>query len=45
MSICVDAESWQMYMGGVVDSSTCGTELDHCVHLVGMKAGDYWIVK
>lgn len=47
MSICVDAEPWQFYMGGVVDSSTCGTELDHCVHLVGYKGGDdnYWIVK
>lgn len=50
MSICVDAESWQLYFGGVVDSSTCGTELDHCVHLVGYKGGsgddgNYWIVK
>lgn len=47
MSICVDAEPWQFYMGGVVDSSTCGTQLDHCVHLVGYKGGDdnYWIVK
>lgn len=45
MSICVDASSWQMYMGGVVDSTTCGTSLDHCVHLVGMKADDFWIVK
>merc|ERR1712050_239497 len=45
MSICVDAESWQMYMGGVVTAATCGTELDHCVQVVGMKAGEYWIVK
>jgi len=47
MSICVDAESWQLYMGGVVDSSTCGTSLDHCVHLVGADFGtaDAWIVK
>lgn len=45
MSICVDAESWQMYMGGVVTSATCGTELDHCVFLVGVKEGEYWIVK
>lgn len=44
MSICVDAESWQLYMGGVVDSSTCYTSLDHCVHLVGIKSGA-WIVK
>jgi cathepsin F len=45
MSICVDAESWQLYMGGVVDSSTCGTQLDHCVMVVGLKAGKYWTVK
>jgi len=47
MSICVDAETWQFYFGGVVDSSTCGSQVDHCVHLVGYKGGDdnYWIVK
>ena len=37
MSICVDAESWQLYMGGVVDSSTCGQSLDHCVQAIGLK--------
>jgi len=35
MSICVDAESWQWYMGGVVDRTTCGTNVDHCVQVVG----------
>ncbi|CAD7945724.1 unnamed protein product [Amoebophrya sp. A120] len=45
ISICVDASSWQLYFGGVVDSSTCGTDLDHCVQTVGIKAGEYWIVK
>jgi len=48
MSICVDAEPWQLYVGGVIDASICGTELDHCVHLVGYKGDggdDYWIVK
>ena len=46
MSIWVDAEPWQFYMGGIIDSSTCGTSLDHCVHLVGYKSTDnYWIVK
>merc|ERR1719401_1521312 len=45
LSICVDASSWQLYVGGVVDRSTCGVSLDHCVMLVGMKAGSYWIVK
>eukprot|EP00392_Amoebophrya_sp_AT5.2_P014364 g14513.t1 len=45
MSVCVDASSWQLYMGGVVDSTTCGTDLDHCVQAVGIKKGEYWIVK
>jgi len=45
MSICVDAEPWQTYQGGVIDRSTCGTELDHCVQVVGMKEGEYWIVR
>jgi len=34
LSICVDAEPWQFYVGGVI-SSFCGTDLDHCVLLTG----------
>jgi len=34
LSICVDAEPWQYYVGGVV-SSFCGTDLDHCVLITG----------
>jgi len=46
MSVCVDAETWQLYMGGVVTSATCGTELDHCVQAVGYDAeNNYWIVR
>lgn len=46
MSICVDAESWQTYTGGVVDKSTCKTELDHCVQVIGYDADkNYWIVR
>jgi C1A family cysteine protease len=45
MSVCVDAESWQTYTGGVVDRSTCGTQLDHCVQAVGISDEGYWIVK
>jgi len=46
MSICVDAESWQTYTGGIVTSKTCGTELDHCVQVVGIDAEQgFWIVK
>jgi len=46
MSICVDAESWQTYQGGVVTSATCGAELDHCVQVVGINADEqYWTVR
>jgi len=34
ISICVDATTWQFYVGGVI-SSVCGTTLDHCVLLTG----------
>ena len=38
MSICVDAEPWQTYRSGIISKKTCGTSLDHCVHLVGYMA-------
>jgi len=50
-SICVNAEPWQMYMGGIMDQSQCTgaySDLDHCVHLVGLandSTGTYWLVK
>jgi len=34
-SVCVDASSWDSYGGGVYTSSDCGTQLDHCVQIVG----------
>jgi len=34
-SVCVDASSWDSYNGGVYTSSNCGTQLDHCVQIVG----------
>jgi len=50
ISICVNAEPWQHYRGGIVSSKCSGTadSLDHCVQLVGYnKAGPtpYWIVR
>jgi hypothetical protein len=51
MSICVDAEPWQTYTGGIFNSATClhgYYDLDHCVHLTGygVDAGtQYWLVK
>lgn len=42
LSICVDANSWQSYRGGVL--SSCGQSVDHCVQLVGY-ADNAWKVR
>jgi len=48
LSICVDASNWSSYEGGVV-TSDCGTDLDHCVQLVGWDTytdgTPYWIIR
>jgi len=54
VSIAIEADksAFQLYAGGVLNS-TCGTQLDHGVLVVGYgtdttsgsKAQDYWIVK
>jgi hypothetical protein len=49
LSICVEADSWQFYSSGVV-TKNCGTDLDHCVLLVGyahdaQKNVPYWIIR
>jgi len=47
LSICVDAETWQNYNGGILKRD-CGTSLDHCVQLVGwgvQSTTEYWIVR
>ena len=44
LSVCVDAETWSTYTGGVL--STCGTSVDHCVQAVGIDtAAGYWKVR
>jgi C1A family cysteine protease len=47
MSVCVDAELWQTYTGGVITASSgCGTSIDHAVQATGYNAeGNYWIVR
>jgi len=36
LSVCVDAEIWQSYTGGVITpSSNCGDSIDHCVQVTG----------
>ena len=47
-SICVNAESWHDYTGGVMTEKTCRRmnypSMDHCVQLVGYSP-TYWIVR
>jgi C1A family cysteine protease len=46
LSICVDANKWQTYKGGIL--SNCPTSLDHCVQAVGINtdsSSPYWKVR
>jgi len=49
LSVCVDAESWQYYTGGIITtSSDCGTSLDHCVMITGYGTSEstpFWYVR
>ena len=48
VSIEADTKTFQFYKGGILDSTNCGTELDHGVLAVGYGEDDgkkYWIVK
>merc|ERR1712224_39511 len=42
VSVCVDAESWQNYGGGIF--SNCGYSLDHAVLAVGYDSSS-WKIK
>jgi len=41
LSICVEADTWQYYVGGVI-SSDCGVALDHCVMITGYQTMRGW---
>jgi len=46
ISVCVAAEQWQTYTGGVL--SVCPGQVDHCVQAVGFNTTaptPYWIVR
>jgi C1A family cysteine protease len=46
VSVCVAAESWQYYTGGVL--SSCPGSVDHCVQAVGFNSDasqSYWTVR
>merc|ERR1712048_1468340 len=50
LSVCVNAESWNGYYGGILSGSCSGAynSLDHCVQLVGYDttgSKSYWKVK
>lgn len=51
-SVCVNANTWVSYTGGVMTTSACGgngiLNMDHCVQLTGYNAEaetPYWIVR
>jgi C1A family cysteine protease len=50
VSICVDAQAWSAYIGGIMSSSCSSAydNIDHCVQLVGYSGSGvtpYWIVR
>ena len=48
IAIEADTRYFQSYSGGILDSSSCGTKLDHAVEIVGYGSEngiDYWIVR
>ena len=52
LSVSIEADKmvFQTYKSGVLDSSSCGTNLDHAVLVVGFGNDaatglDYWLVK
>jgi len=48
LSICVDAEPWQFYSGGIMKKAQCGTSLDHCVQITAYDTAastKYWNVR
>jgi len=48
LSICVYAEPWQDYQGGVLMASDCQGQTDHCVQAVGYdltQSTPFWIVR
>lgn len=38
LSVCVDSSEWDSYVDGIV--SSCGTNVDHCVQVVGVDLGE-----
>jgi C1A family cysteine protease len=48
LSVCVNAENWDDYSGGIYSKTCSGAErnLDHCVQLVGYdQTENYWLVR
>jgi len=38
VSACIDSANWDSYVDGIM--STCGTNVDHCVQVVGVDLGE-----
>lgn len=45
VAICLSAQAWQYYRGGVMSKLQCGNNpIDHCVQVVGYTP-NYWIIR
>lgn len=50
ISVCVNAEHWDDYVGGVLSAAACGgssaDDIDHCVQLVGYnRTANYFLLR
>jgi len=47
LSICVDASSWQYYIGGIIEHfcSSAPSDLDHCVMITGYGYREDWLFR
>jgi len=49
IAIAAYASVFQLYTGGIISSTSCGTSLDHAVNMVGYGADTsgnlYWLVR
>ena len=46
ISACVDSSTWDTYVDGIIDGTSCGNDVDHCIQIVGVNVKDsYWKIR